>query len=90
MTRTLSISQTGQNKSPPSREERDAASSMDAGRKAVEEPVEVVERQSDFQSQSGFRKKQRKQAKDNVATTPSEAPIGLELETVADEFVDER
>jgi hypothetical protein len=90
MTRTLSISQTGQNKPPPSRQERDAACSMDAGRKAVEEPIEVIERPSDSQSQSKFRKEQRKHADANVATPPCEAPIGLELETIANEFVEER
>jgi hypothetical protein len=42
MSRTVSVSETGQNKPVPTRAERDAACSSDGGRKAVEEPVKKV------------------------------------------------
>lgn len=42
MSRTVSVSESGQNKPVPTRAERDAACSSDAGRKAVEEPLKKV------------------------------------------------
>lgn len=42
MSRKVSESETGQNQPPPSRAERDAASSSDGGRKAVEEPMKKL------------------------------------------------
>ncbi len=42
MSRTVSVSETGQNKPVPSRAERDNAYSSEGGRKAVEEPLKKV------------------------------------------------
>lgn len=45
MTEKVSESVTGQNEPKPTREERDAAFSSGAGRKAVEEPVEKKDKE---------------------------------------------
>jgi len=42
MSRKVSVSETGQDKPMPTRAERDAACSSDAGRKAVEEPIKEL------------------------------------------------
>ena len=79
MTKKVSISCTGQNQPPPSRKERDAAASSDAGRKAVEVPIEEVIQQRCKQSEAEQARK--------TAQTPAE-PIGLQLETIADEYLE--
>jgi hypothetical protein len=75
MTMTVSISQTGQEQSePPTREERDAACSSDAGRKAVEKPIDRMLSRKKTKKEEGH----------------PQAPIGLDMETVADEFLDKK
>jgi hypothetical protein len=70
MTQRVSQSHTGQNEPKPSRQERDAASSSGAGRKAVEDTKDEV-----LRSKSGTQ-----------ARGPELAPpIGTDLETKADE-----
>ncbi len=69
MTITVSISEKGQNKPKPSKEARDAAASMESGRKAIEEPIEQL-----------LAKNCAKEAN----KTANAEPIGLEMETKGD------
>jgi len=77
---TVSVSQTGKESAPPpTREERDEASSSDCGRKAVEKPLENV-----------LPSKRSKKQEQPVEQEHPAAPIGLEMETVAEEFLEEK
>jgi hypothetical protein len=81
MTKKVSVSRTGQNQPPPSRQERDAAASSDAGRKAVEEPIDEV-----IQQHQRCKRSEAEQARKTDATLAE--PIGLQLETIADAYLE--
>jgi hypothetical protein len=74
MNEKVSESVTGQNQPKPTREERDAAFSSGAGRKAVEVPV------PDELKQSHSKK---------AGAEPIGPPVGTELETQARELEDD-
>ncbi|HEY9775557.1 MAG TPA: hypothetical protein V6C81_17455 [Planktothrix sp.] len=69
MARTVSVSDKGQNRPKPSKAEREAAESLDTGRKAVEKPMQELLDEN--------------RTKRNSAE-PIAEPIGLEMETKGD------
>jgi hypothetical protein len=67
----------------PTRRERDAAYSNDGGRKAIEEPIEQIEKEGQLAEE----KKER--ADKQQKTTALKAPIGLDAETKAQSYQSE-